>query len=311
MASIKKETRATTNSTENPLFYDIWDDALPKVQTNLSPELEDYYLKHVKKRQPKKFVPKTPSQKSVIRAVEAPHPGSSYNPALDDHLVLLMEAGKTERAKLKRERRLERALKKPAAEDLVTPEIKLKESREGLEPVKSEDEDDELEPGKESYRPAVPVISAENRKLSAVRKRQKLRKLQEKEKRKEKLARIRQSEIYRLRSIKKDIKRQDEDQSEKKERKRRRRERLAKTKPPKLSSIPYEAADMELQLSNELRGSLLELKPEGNLLEDRYKSLQKRGVVEPRVMQSHKRKHKRKTYERRSHRDMPEGYLPR
>jgi len=187
----------------------------------------------------------------------------------------------------------------------------LKEAREGLEPVKSEDEDEEAEMTEETYRPAVAPISAENRKLPAARKREKLRKQQEKERRNQKLERIRQSELYRLRSIKKNIKQLEEERSEKKERRKRRRDELAKTRPPKLSAVPYEAPDAEVQLSSELCGSLLELKPEGSLLEDRYKSMQKRGVVEPRTKQSHRRKHKRKKYERRTHRDMPDGYLPK
>jgi len=244
-------------------------------------------------------------------AVDKPHPGSSYNPALDDHMGLLMEATKVEHKKLKKERRLQRQLKLPPKQDLVTPEIKMAEFKEGLGPVKSEDEDDEEPTDSEAYRPAVAAISAENRKLKSVRRREKMRKQLEKDRKNEKLKRIRQSEIYRLRSIKKDLKRLDNESSEKRERKKRRKEILAKTRPAKLSAIAYEEPDIDLQLSTELRGSMLGLKPEGSLLEDRYKSLQKRGVVEPRVMQNRRRKYKLKTYERRTHRDMPEGYLPR
>jgi len=293
-------------------FYDIWKDGpATRSKTSLDPELEDYYLKQVKKKQPRKFIPK--SKKTVdIRAVEPPPPGSSYNPALDDHLVLLMQAAEAEKKKLKKEERIERLLKLPPAEELVTPEIKLKESREGLDPANSDDEqDNETEMTENSYRPAVPTISAENRKLSSARKREKLRKHQEKERRKQNVERIRQSEIYRLRSIKKDIKQQEEERTKKKEQRKKRLEKLAKIRPPKLSAVPYEPAEAELQLSSELCGSLLELKPEGSLLEDRYKSLQKRGVVEPRIKQNHRRKYRLKKYEKRSHRDMPDDYLPR
>lgn len=80
-------------------------------------------------------------------------------------------------------------------------EIKLKEAMEGLGPTVSDEDsegDDEIvETTEETYRPAVAPISAENRKLSAVRKREKVRKLQEKERRKQKLERMRQSEVYR------------------------------------------------------------------------------------------------------------------
>jgi nucleolar protein 53 len=298
------------DSSGKTLFYDLWDNDSSKPQTSLLPELEDYYLKQVKKKQPKKFIPKVKITSEIL-AVDKPHPGSSYNPALDDHMGLLMEATKVEQEKMKKERRLQRALKLPPAKDLVTPEIKMRELKEGLGPIKSEDEDEEESTDPDAYRPAVAVISAENRKLKSVRRREKLRKEQEKQRKNEKLKRIRQSEIYRLRSIKKDLKRQEKESLDKREQKKRRKERLAKTRPAKLSATPYEAPDIDLQLSTELRGSMLGLKPEGNLLEDRYKSLQKRGVVEPRVMQNRRRKYKLKTYERRAHRDMPEGYLPR
>jgi len=306
----------TADSLGKTLFYDIWDNASTKPQTSLSPEMEDYYLKQVKKRQPKKFVPKTKKISEMV-AVEKPHPGSSYNPALDDHTTLLFEATKMETRKMKHERRLQRKLKLPPTADLVTPEIKMMELKEGLASTKNEDDDesddeeDEERPELETYRPAVAPVSSENRKLKSVRRREKLRKEQEKTRKNEKLKRIRQSEIYRLRSIKKDIKRIENERSEKKDKKKRRKERLAKIRPAKLSAISYEAPDIDVQLSTELRGSLLGLKPEGNLLEDRYKSLQKRGVVEPRTMQNHRRKYKLKKYEKRGHRDMPDGYLPR
>jgi len=293
-------------------FYDIWSDTTSKPKSSIDPDLEDYNLKQVKKRQPRKFKPKT--KKTVdLPSVEPPHPGSSYNPALDDHTLLLMEAAEAEKAREKRERRIEKLVRLPPREDMVTPAIKLKEALEGLAGAEKSDEEDdgETEMKEETFRPAVPAISAENRKLRSARKREELRKKQEKEKRNQKLARIRQSEIYRLRSIKKDLKRQEEDRSKKKELRKIRRQRLAKVRPPKLSRFHYEPPEAELQLSTELRGSLLELKPEGSLLEDRYKSLQKRGVVEPRVKANHRRKYKLKKYEKRGHRDMPDGYLPR
>jgi nucleolar protein 53 len=64
----------------------------------------------------------------------------------------------------------------------------------------------------------------------------------------------------------------------------------------------YEEPDIDLQLSEELVGSLRQLKPEGNLLRDRFKSLQKRGIIETRKRATFRRKYKLKEYTRRSHR---------
>ena len=50
----------------------------------------------------------------------------------------------------------------------------------------------------------------------------------------------------------------------------------------RLGPLKYEDAELELKLSNEISGSLRTLKTEGNILRDRYKSLQKRNIIEPR-----------------------------
>ncbi len=60
--------------------------------------------------------------------------------------------------------------------------------------------------------------------------------------------------------------------------------------------------ELEIKLSNELTGNLRSIKPEGNLIEDRYKSLQKRNVIETRVKQKIVRnKKKRKRLEKRNY----------
>ena len=56
------------------------------------------------------------------------------------------------------------------------------------------------------------------------------------------------------------------------------------------------------QLSEELTGSLKSLKPEGNLLIDRFKSMQKRNIIETRVKQKIvKNKRKRKLVVKRNY----------
>jgi nucleolar protein 53 len=50
---------------------------------------------------------------------------------------------------------------------------------------------------------------------------------------------------------------------------------------------------MEIQLSDEIAGSLRALKPEGNLIKDRFKSLEARNMIETRVPVKRKRKYKK------------------
>ena len=57
------------------------------------------------------------------------------------------------------------------------------------------------------------------------------------------------------------------------------------------------------QLSDEITDSLRTLKTEGNLFVDRFKSLQERCIIEPRVPVTKKRRYKLKVYEKRSYKN--------
>ncbi|ELW49170.1 Glioma tumor suppressor candidate region 2 protein [Tupaia chinensis] len=63
-------------------------------------------------------------------------------------------------------------------------------------------------------------------------------------------------------------------------------------KPRRLGRLKYQAPDIDVQLSSELSGSLRTLKPEGNILRDRFKSFQRRNMIEPRERAKFKRKYK-------------------
>jgi nucleolar protein 53 len=54
---------------------------------------------------------------------------------------------------------------------------------------------------------------------------------------------------------------------------------------------------MEIQLPEEIAPSLRELKPEGNLIKDRFKSLEARNMIETRLPVKKKRKFKVKEVE--------------
>merc|ERR1739844_568015 len=71
--------------------------------------------------------------------------------------------------------------------------------------------------------------------------------------------------------------------------------------PLKLSNYAYEPQDIEIKLSDELTGNLKNLKQEGSLLEDRFKSMQRRDMIEVRVKQKTVKRLKRKTFEKKGH----------
>jgi len=84
--------------------------------------------------------------------------------------------------------------------------------------------------------------------------------------------------------------------------KRNERKEIKKGLPDSITGYKFEEQDLDLKLSDELTGNLNSLKPEGNLLIDRYKSMQKRNIVETRVKQKIvKNRKKRKLAEKRTY----------
>merc|ERR1712080_11963 len=121
-----------------------------------------------------------------------------------------------------------------------------------------------------------------------------------------------EQEVMRLKSIKKELKVGDEVTEERK-RKKEEADVEKRKGAIQLSNYKFEDQDLEIKLSDELTGNLRNLKCEGSLLEDRFKSLQKRNVIETRVPQKIvKKAHKRKKFEKKSYKMgwEPKGYTP-
>ncbi|XP_030826247.1 ribosome biogenesis protein NOP53 [Camarhynchus parvulus] len=77
---------------------------------------------------------------------------------------------------------------------------------------------------------------------------------------------------------------------------------LRETAPKRLGRLRYEEPEPEVQLSEEIAESLRSLRPQGNLLRDRFRSLQRRNVLEPRLRARFKRRYRVKYVEKRSFR---------
>merc|ERR1719481_829003 len=115
----------------------------------------------------------------------------------------------------------------------------------------------------------------------------------------EKNVKLAETEIFRSKSINKEISKEEHKVEEKKEKEADKlKEKMSG--PLKLSNYRFEPQYLELKLTEELTGNLRSLKQEGSVLEDRFKSLQKRNLIEVRVKQKTVKRLKRKTYEKRS-----------
>ncbi|KAM9323945.1 ribosome biogenesis protein NOP53 [Gastrophryne carolinensis] len=254
-------------------FYDLWGDNSP-----LDAALEgkdQWYLEQTKKSRVKR--PQRLNEKpSQLPAVEVAVPGASYNPTFESHQALLLKAHELELKKLKEEEKLERQLKLPTVDEAPTEESRLRELCEGL----VEESEDETAAVDESEGQSVTLRHRE-RKTERQRKKEKEAKVAKAKLEAEKMEKQRRQSLFQLRSIHAILKaRQAELLRRKKLREQKRK--LQALQPRRLGRLKYKEPDIDVMLSEELTDSLRKLKPEGSLAKDRFKSFQKRSLIEPR-----------------------------
>ncbi|XP_014748990.1 PREDICTED: glioma tumor suppressor candidate region gene 2 protein [Sturnus vulgaris] len=107
--------------------------------------------------------------------------------------------------------------------------------------------------------------------------------------------------LFQLRSLRRALLLRDRELRRRRRLREQRRERQ-ETAPRRLGRKRYEEPDPEVQLSEELPESLRSLRPEGNVLRDRFKSLQRRNLIEPRDRAKFRRRYRVKYVEKRSFR---------
>jgi len=252
---------------------------------------------------------KTPSdyylKESILPAVDTPHGGSSYNPSYKEHQDLLWKAAMVELNKEKKQHKIDfhTTNKFPTSKDAPTEETWVNEMSEGMnELAPNTDVDNDTD----SKTPETEDEETKGNKLKTRKQRRKELKLKMKEKRKnyEKREKARVQNVYKIKTLNKEIKAEEEKIAQNMA-KRKDKKELKKSLPASITGHKYEEQDLDLKLSEELGqqgGTLRSLKPEGNLLTDRYKSLQKRNIIETRVKQKIVRnKRKRKLVEKRNH----------
>eukprot|EP01134_Creolimax_fragrantissima_P000389 CFRG0389T1 len=230
-------------------------------------------------------------------AVEVAHPGQSYNPAFNDHqLAMDVAAERIDRENKKFQFFQEKA--GASASKIMSYNTYLDEMK--IVPVESEDEDLGAQSETDYSVPAH-----KNKALLAMRK---TRAQKNKEKKREEEERLRAStkaenqlmnELYRLKTLKKEVEQDEEEHAVTMAARDVDREE-AMTKPKKLGKYKFEDTHMDVQLPEELSGSLRLMKAETNLIRDRFKSMQARNMMEVRKKVVFKRRYKMKEYEKRS-----------
>ncbi|XP_048225061.1 ribosome biogenesis protein NOP53 isoform X2 [Perognathus longimembris pacificus] len=292
------------DTVERP-FYDLWTPDNP-LDRPLAGQ-DEFFLEQTKKKGMRR-PPRLHVKPSHAPAVEVTPAGASYNPTFQDHQALLLAAHEVEVQRQKEAEKLERQLALPTAEQAATQETVFREMCEGLlEESDGEEEGDsdlgvpEADEGVRA-RPAAPTAATE-KKTEQQRRREKAARRKRALQAALRTARLQHQELFRLRGIKAQVALRLAELARRSERRRLRR--LAEAdKPRRLGRLKYQDPDIDVQLSSELSGSLRTLKPEGNILRDRFKSFQRRNMIEPRERAKFKRKYKVKLVERRAFREI-------
>lgn len=282
--------------------YDMWDAPAPK------PNIKTSFLEEKKAVK----APKSMKQKTIslvasgkdIPAVQKPAGGYSYNPVFTDYEQRLTQEGnKAVEAESKRlaAEEVERLKQEAAARSAA--EAEAAEERANLSEWEEDSEWEGFQSGVEDERPAV---KRPGRKTQTQRNKIKRRKEEERLAKHKAAMKSRRAQEARIKELAEELnerdqtkalalaEQQDDSDSEVDDTKLRRKQ-LGKFKLPE--------KDLELVLPDELQESLRLLKPEGNLLKDRYRSMLVRGKVEARRHLPFKRQAKRKATEKWTHKD--------
>ncbi|XP_070826472.1 ribosome biogenesis protein NOP53 [Chaetodon trifascialis] len=285
--------KAVTEANNNPdrEYYDMWGQEAKDTA-------DPWYLQQTGKKLVKRKE-RMNEKPSVLPAVEVIAAGGSYNPDFFSHQALLQEAHEVEVKKQKVEDKIERQLA-VNREDTATEETILREQVEGL--VDEEDEE-EVALNEEDEDVTVGAITLAAKKTERQRKKEKADKIKEQQRLADRRQTDQHQQLFQLRSIKTAIRQQDQ-KTKARRAQRKAKQEAQKAQPRRLGKLKFQAQDLEVQLSDELAGSLRQLKPEGSVLKDRFKSLQKRNLIEPRERAKFKRRHKLKYVEKRAFREI-------
>ena len=286
--------------------FDPWD-----VQKDIAEITQDPRFSFLEKAR-KHTAPKTLKEKPIslaangkdIPAVKRPQGGFSYNPKAADYEKRLTAEGEKElAAELLRLAAVEAERVKVEAAAKSAAEAEAAEARADMSEWEEDTDWEGFESGVEDLR-----LTAKRPERKSQVQRNKIKRRKEEERKAKMVAEMkkRNEQATQIKKIAKAIAEREEarqlalqqkdadDSSSGDDLELRRR---------KLGKIALPERDLELVLPDELQESLRLLKPEGNLLKDRYRSLLVRGKVESRRHISFSKKAKRKATEKWTHKD--------
>lgn len=212
-------------------------------------------------------IKKPPTQ---LKAIEVPHPGLSVNPSFADHQDILQKVVELTKEEILKEQKL---IRKTAIPKTTKEEVDVKEETE----VKSEPESDDDDTKNGLLKPKAKTRQ-QKRKARELNEQQRGQKMQ---KERNKL----ESDIFRVKSLTKEINKAEKASKQRLEVKVAKKLHREKYGQLELSNHKFVPEKPDPLLSEQMSGCLLTDAQNGiaGLTMDRFKSLQKRNLIEPRV----------------------------
>ncbi|CAH0677541.1 unnamed protein product [Spodoptera exigua] len=275
---------------------DLWGQDLPEakgipetlVDEFISPEAQ---LHNVLPTQ--RLRPKPPLAKTVVTraAVEAPHPGVSYNPSFQEHQELLQQVGQHEMKMMKREAHLNRVT--TGMFRRVTQQEKENQWREEMSAGLPQPHNPANDSGSETdneYKAVNPPVK--NKKKDHKARRKQRERLEEKERlKREKIDKKKITDLYKLRKLQSSIQTREQKMAEERTKRAEKRAATEATALPALSAHKTPIKEPDFVDPKQLSGDLRNVQSTTNLLRDRFESLQRRGALAAsKVMMKKKRK---------------------
>ncbi|XP_072933609.1 ribosome biogenesis protein NOP53 [Epargyreus clarus] len=269
----------------------------------ISPEAQLHNVPTTKRLRAKPPPPKTVLTRA---AVEAPHPGVSYNPSYQEHQELLQDVVQYEQKLMKREAHLHRVTTGMFSK--VTAEEKENQWREemssGLPQPHNPTKEPKPEPESESetdneYKAVNPPVK--NKKKDHKARRKQRERLEEKERlKREKVEKKKITDLYKLRKLQSTISKTENRQSELRSKRTSKRIAAAAEALPALNAHKPPAKEPDFVDPKELTGDLRKLATKTNLLRERFESFQHRGALAASKLMM-KKKRKVKSYFKPGH----------
>ncbi|KAE8166375.1 hypothetical protein BDV40DRAFT_285459 [Aspergillus tamarii] len=276
-------------------FYDPWADA--EDPTPVEDPQFDFLEKPKSKVAPvtlKEAPISLAANGKAIPAVRTPNAGTSYNPTFEDWDGLLQEQGAKEVETEKK--RLEEERKEEERQRLIA------EAKDDDGEVRSDDESAWEGFESEYETPDWLKKKRPERKTKAQRNKIKRRKEAERQAKWEAQMKKKEEQVEQAKAIAEKMKQQELERAESSDSEGEGDDTVLRRKP--LGGRTYAPEQkLEVVLPDELQDSLRLLKPEGNLLDDRFRTLIVQGKLESRKPVSQPKKAKRKLTEKWGHKD--------